>query len=75
MPCLERADRQSRKRLRDSEKAYRTLGMISGAGRAAECDELVGRKVQIQIPEVVLARARMEMGRFMLCKACKGSLV
>ena len=30
---------------------------FSGAGRAAECDELVGRKVQIQIPEVVLARA------------------
>jgi len=58
MPCLERADRQSRKRLRDSEKKrIKRQGRFSGAGRAAEYDELVGRKIQIQVPEVVLARA------------------
>ena len=39
------------------KKRIERQGRFSGAGRAAEYDELVGRKIQIQVPEVVLARA------------------
>ena len=39
------------------KKRIKRQGRFSGAGRAAEYDELVGRKIQIQVPEVVLARA------------------
>ena len=39
------------------EKRVERQGGFSGAGRAAEHDQLVGRKVQVQVPEVVLACA------------------
>lgn len=39
------------------KKRVERQGGLPGTGRAAEHDQLVGRKVQVQVPEVVLACA------------------